>query len=92
MTWLCQGQVEVSQSPQPLTTDRTPTRETLLLKALAANRDPVYIGSVSAGYPLDPGEELPITPSGPTTLNRRPWGIYVSGTVGDRIAWLSLRA
>lgn len=92
MSWLRQGQVEVSQTPKPLTTDRTPTRETLLLKALAANRDPVYIGSVSAGYPLDPGEELPITPSGPTTLNRRPWEIYVSGTLGDRVAWLSLRS
>jgi hypothetical protein len=93
MTWAVGGQTEVGETPRPLTSDRPACRETLLIKPLASNKGPVYIGDASApasaGYPIQPGRELAITPQGPTTLQRKPWEIYVSGTEGDRVAWLA---
>jgi hypothetical protein len=70
--WARHGQLTVSASPRPLTTDRSPCRDTLVITALRSNSGPVYIGSLSNGYPLDPGRELSFNPSNNLTLARKP--------------------
>jgi hypothetical protein len=96
-----QGQVAVTGTAAPLSTDRTlRVSGTLIVKAAAANSGSVYLGNAgvtsSTGYPLYPGEELPIT-TGQAAPGRgrretlTPNEIHVVGTNGDRLAWMGPR-
>ncbi len=89
------NQVTVSGTAQQLTSSAALV-ETLIVKALEANANPVYVGELgvttATGYPLYAGEEFVLTPPhGNLQRTPKPSEIYVIGTASDKIAWIGTR-
>lgn len=90
------GQVTVTSTAAPLTTDTGINTSTLLIKAARSNSTDIYVGTsgvtTSTGFPLAAGEELRVVFSDRQgeTADVKPSQFYVVGSSGT-VAWIAQR-